>query len=121
MGWLFTPTIKPGFSKKTSTFWSGPWTVVREVNPLFYEIKPHPTWVRQKNEFVTIDRLKKFQCHESDDEGMVSQPPPADLDLGAPGDEFLENFEVGGDDDEEFRLLPGAAPRDDQLPEALPE
>ena len=92
--WLFTPRIKPGNSKKTTTFWSGPWTVIKEINPLVYEIAPHPVWVRKKNEIVTIDRLKPYRSHESDDEGQLSVAPPSDTDLAAAGNEFMERFTV---------------------------
>ena len=102
--WLFTPTIKAGFSKKTNTYWSGPWKVEKEINPLFFEISPHPTWLRNKNETVTIDRLKHYRCHEDDDSGRHSIVPPKDVELHAPGDEFMEHFETGEDDDESTDL-----------------
>ena len=102
--WLFTPRIKPGVGKKATVFWSGPWTVVNEVNPLVYEISPHPVWVKKNNEIVTIDRLKPYRGHESDDEGKLSVAPPSDTDLSAAGDEFLERFQV-----------PETPPRDDDI------
>ena len=99
--WLFTPAIKAGFSKKTAVHWSGPWRVVREINPLFYEISPHPSWLRKKNECVTIDRLKPYVSHKDDDDGFSSQPPPAHMDLSAAGDEFCEDFHGDEEDQEE--------------------
>ena len=108
--WLFTPRIKPGSGKKATVFWSGPWTVVNEVNPLVYEISPHPVWVKKSNEIVTIDRLKPYRGHESDDEGQLSVAPPSDTDLSAAGDEFLERFQVpetpSQDDDVTMPNLP---------------
>ena len=51
-------------------------------------------WVRKKNEIVTIDRLKPYRSHESDDEGQLSVAPPSDTDLAAAGNEFMERFTV---------------------------
>ena len=125
--WLFTPRIKPGNSKKTTTFWSGPWTVIREVNPLVYEIAPHPVWVRKKNEIVTIDRLKPYRSHESDDDGRLSVAPPSDTDLAAAGNEFMERFTVAEtpsqeDDDTapNIPLVDAPTPVQEQLAPAPP-
>ena len=118
--WLFTPRVKPGVGKKATTFWSGPWTIVNEVNPLVYEISPHPVWVKKSNEIVTIDRLKPYKGHDDDDEGQLSQAPPSDTDLSAAGDEFLERFQVSEtppqDDDITLPRLPQLPPVDTAEP-----
>ena len=125
--WLFTPALRPGHSKKSNVYWTGPWTIVKEVNPLVFEIKPHPVWARAKNEVVTIDRLKPYRSHEADDDGLHSHPPPVDADLSCLGDEYLQNFEVNenptvadADADEEPGLVGPAAPPPERPEAASP-
>ena len=67
---------------------------MREVNPLVFEVRPHPVWLRTKNEVVTIDRLRPYRSYKSDDDGLQSHPPPVDTDLSCLGDKYLQNFKV---------------------------
>jgi hypothetical protein len=88
--WLFTPRLKPGQSKKFATYWTGPWTILKQINELMYEITPETDWRRKTNEIVSIDRLKRFYEEELG-EGQKRQPPSEDADLSMAGDEFAEN------------------------------
>ena len=82
--WLFTPAIKVGNSKKLSTYWSGPWTVVNVLSDLLYEIKPDPDWISSpKHQTVSIDRLRAY-------ESTASIPPPRLADLPMANDELAE-------------------------------
>ena len=92
--WLFTPVVEKGQSKKFTQFWSGPWTIVRCINPATYEIAPHPTWTRRDCPIVSVDRLKAFRSASDDDLNHFHQPPPLGVDLSMPGDEFAESIVV---------------------------
>lgn len=90
--WLFTPVAQLGESRKLSTYWTGPWTILRAVNELMYEIMPDPTWVAQKGPLVvSIDRLKLYQAEEGD---APNQPPEDGDDLLMEGDEFAEGVQL---------------------------
>ena len=85
--WLFTPRFKPG-PRKLRSYWTGPWTVHRKINPTTYEISPKTTWLRSKKEVVSIDRLKKYF-------GEVDEiPPNLEDDLRMIGDEHCQNITV---------------------------
>ena len=118
--WLFTPKLRPGQSKKFATYWTGPWTVSRQVNDLMYELAPQTDWARQASEIVSVDRLKRYYPSE---EAAPVQPPAVGADLGLPGDDFAEMVEAQSDDDNEvfFPLpLPGAPPVNDPNAPGMP-
>ena len=92
--WLFTPVVGKGQSKKFTQFWSGPWTIVRCINPATYEIAPHPTWVLNEPKVVSVDRLKVFRSAHDDDLDQINRPPPIGVDLSMTGDEFAESIAV---------------------------
>lgn len=98
---LWVSQIPVGGSKKFGKRWTGPWTVVRAINPVIFEIAPYPAWLRKNNEIVTVDRLKSFRCSPSDDIDALSQPPPAEGELTEPGDEFAQNPEEPEEEEEE--------------------
>ena len=59
--WLFTPVVDTALGKKLSTFWSGPWRIVRKVNPVVFEITSEGDWnSKQLRVTAAIDRLKKY-------------------------------------------------------------
>ena len=101
--WLFTPTIAKGDRKKTAVFWSGPWKVVRMINPLVYEIAPRTSWLRRNNQVVTIDRMKIYNPENVSEEEIdrLSKEPPPEADLTCAGDEFLERFQTLSETNEE--------------------
>ena len=101
--WLFTPTIAKGDRKKTAVFWSGPWKVVRMINPLVYEIAPRTSWLRRNNQVVTIDRMKIYNAETESEEEIdrLSKEPPPKADLTCAGDEFLERFQTLSETNEE--------------------
>ena len=97
--WLFTPVVRRGFGKKSMPYWSGPWTVVKELNPLTYLLMPSPLWAGQKkNTRVSIDKMKPFVCHPAYAEEDLSHPPPAGYDLSTTGNEFMELTDIKEDD-----------------------
>ena len=106
--WLFTPTRKVGQSSKFATYWTGPWTIVKKINDLTYQIRPHPSWLRKKNEVVSIDRLKTFHASELSNES-ATKPPQEDADLRMLGDEFCERIEIAHDHDQSPRTPPRRA------------
>ena len=87
--WLFTPTTKPGASRKLSSYWTGPWTVCNDpINDVMLRIQPHPSWTWQKGtKVVSIDRLKAYI-----DGG--NNEPGEDDDILMEGDEFAENVQL---------------------------
>ena len=89
--WLFTPTVKPGLAAKLQTYWTGPWTVLKQINDVTYAIGPDPTWTRKDTQLVSIDRLKIYKPEIEDPERPGIQPP-TNVDLGMPFDEAAENI-----------------------------
>ena len=98
--WLFTPRIPVGGTKKSTVFWTGPWTVVECKNPVCYEISPCPTWSRKDNQVVAVDRLKKYNVSPRDEEEGLNQAPDHDADLTLDGDEFAEAFPVDPEEED---------------------
>ena len=92
--WLFTPVIEEDHGKKFTRYWSGPWRIESQVNKLTYEISPHPSWARRKNEVVSIDRLKTFRYSSQDDLSKIGMPPPHSANLQMPGDEHAETVNI---------------------------
>ena len=126
--WLFTPRLRAGQSSKLATFWTGPWTVKREVNRLTYELSPCVLWARKGTEIVSIDRLKPYYAAEEDEEDG-GEPPAVSADLSMPGDEMAEHFatrEPESDDDDdsdgeyEFADEPPPPPQDPPAPPPPP-
>ena len=109
--WLFTPRRKIGESSKYRVYWTGPWSVVRVVNDLTYEISPHPSWPRKGQEVVSIDRLMPFYSDREDgDDAAAGEVPSQHDDLGMEGDEFAEQIRlpyIDDDDDDILDLPPG--------------
>jgi len=56
--WYYYPRQRVGKSRKWAHVWTGPYLVVRMLNPLLYEIQPSR---RGKIQRVHIDKLKKFE------------------------------------------------------------
>ena len=110
--WLLTPIIVPGQRKSFRSPFTGPWTVVRAINEVTYEIQPHHGWGRTTNQVAAVDRLKKWVGPVNpDDEVNVedTRPPGINDDLSMPGDEHLEEIPteaVVDDDDGEELLAP---------------
>jgi len=98
--WLFTPRLRPGQSRKFARYWTGPWTIVKRINELMYRIAPDPTWLRKKDEVVSVDRLKLFHDDEISDITKY-QPPPEDADLSMTGDEHAEQVLTHQSDDDD--------------------
>ena len=99
--WLLTPRIPPGERKAFRSPYTGPWTVTRRINEVVYEISPDPRWSRKKSEVVTVDRLKKYQAPEEDeDDDEATHPPGMNEDLSFPGNEFVERFTTAASNQE---------------------
>lgn len=58
--WLFTERSKPKVPRKQTIWWTGPWTVLHQVNDVVYRIKPHHSWKNQSTQDVAVDRLKMY-------------------------------------------------------------
>lgn len=97
--WLFTPRLRPGQSKKFATYWTGPWTVLRKLNDLMFEIDPDSSWLRKSPETVSIDRLKPF--FESELDSSRQFPPSPSADLSMAGDEHAEFLTAPSDEEEQ--------------------
>ena len=83
--WLYTYKSLAGMPKKFTTRWTGPWTIIRKISPVLFEIKADPaiTNERQKIQMVGVDRIKKYY-------GDMTIPVTSDHDPEAPGDLFGE-------------------------------
>ena len=87
--WLFTPRGVPEVSRKLSTYWSGPWTILEKLNELTYRLSPLAEWgFRKSYQDATIDRLLPFIPPH--DGRRVNLPPDLSADLDMPGDAFAE-------------------------------
>ena len=111
--WLMTPVIRtsPGQRKSLRSPWTGPWTIVKRVNEVVYEIQPHHNWSRKGNEVVTVDRLKIYESPDDEGEGEnETHPPGIHQQLSFPGDDFLETFKTNpqSPDDDDGEVEYGA-------------
>ena len=84
--WLFTPrTDRRG---KFSTYWTGPYEIIRKVNPVLFTLQSR--WEAQKKEVTTtvgIDRIKRYYKNQNAEETSV----PLNRKDVQEGDEFLES------------------------------
>ena len=59
--WLYTPIVQPEKGKKFSTFWTGPWRVIKKISNVLFEIKTEGNW---NTKIVTLvvshDRIKHY-------------------------------------------------------------
>ena len=59
--WLFTPIIQKEKGRKFSTFWTGPWRVIKKISNVLFEIRTEGNW---NTKVITIvvshDRIKHF-------------------------------------------------------------
>mgnify|MGYP000955428224 CR=1 FL=1 len=86
--WVFLPRTAPG-PKKLQCLWTGPWTVLRAINPIVFEVAPDPRWNKKGNLVVSINRLRKFIQAPNED---LLVPPSSNQNFNVPfeGDEFGE-------------------------------
>lgn len=93
--WLFTPVVRQEAGKKFTTYWTGPWSVFKKINPLVYEIQPPAVWLRKNHQVVSVDRLKPYIASDEDlKDPSKHEPPPMDANLDMSGDEFAENIRI---------------------------
>ena len=65
--YLFTPTKPHRVRSKFHNYWTGPWTLDKQINYVIVKIQPEAAWVRKKPKIITVDRLKKFFPSENTD------------------------------------------------------
>ena len=113
--WVFNP-VKHG-SRKFSTWWTGPWVVVKRVNDVVYTVRPEDR-PQESPQAVGIDRLREFRGDHQVAPPPGFRLPPLDL-----GDETIpppepDSGEEGAEEAEVFRAMaPRPAPlREDQRP-----
>eukprot|EP00731_Ephydatia_muelleri_P035641 Em0144g11a len=89
--WLFNPAVKVGETRKLSSQWRGPYTVIDRVSPVNYKIQLIGT---TKTQTVHHNRMKmchgdpeKWNSEQSNEDDPVVLPDDASFDLG---------FECGG-------------------------
>ena len=114
--WLFSPRVSRTGQRRTfKSVWSGPWTIIKKLSDVSYEIKPHPTWARQGTVFVSINRLKRFICSD-EDKDTPGYPPAIDQDIIMAGDEAAEEF-VDEEHESDEESLEENGPEDIQDPD----
>ncbi len=86
--WLFTPAANPGVSRKLQTFWTGPWSIQECLNKVTYRIQPDPSWTGQKEQIVSVDRLKPYYAQP--DGASENVPPQRGHDVRMANDFFAE-------------------------------
>ena len=106
--WLFSPRAVPDLSRKLTTYWTGPWTILEKLNDLTYRLSPQAEWgYRKTYQDATVDRLLLF--HAYDDGRPVHMPPDPSVDLDMAGDAFAEciNDDSPGED---IEAIPAVSP-----------
>ena len=75
----------PQAARKLQIFWTGPWTIRRQVTPVLYEIEAPPHWKNKKQQIQTVgvDRIKPYHG------GTEIQMKP-NQQVEEPGDPFGE-------------------------------
>eukprot|EP00731_Ephydatia_muelleri_P033914 Em0041g27a len=84
--WLFNPAVKVGETRKLSSQWRGPYTVIDRVSPVNYKIQLIET---TKTQTVHHNRMKmsngdpeKWNSEQSNEDDPVVLPDDASFDLG---------------------------------------
>ncbi len=110
--WLFSPVNKLHISRKLNLHWTGPWTILRRVNPVLYEVKPHPSWHFPRSSLVvSVDRLLLYHPPKQSDGNLLNLPPPMGADLALAGDEWAEHINTDDNyDDDDYLALQNAPP-----------
>ena len=106
--WLFTPTVEEGASRKLSSYYTGPYTILRKINELMYEIKPPAHWnVRRQSMEVSVNRLRLYVPSV----GQPDVPPLLHQDLLMHGDPHAEGpIPPPPDEEESAGNWPGPVP-----------
>ena len=106
--WLFNPAVKVGETRKLSSQWRGPYTVIDRVSLVNYKIQLIGT---TKTQTVHHNRMKmchgdpeKWNSEQTNDNDPVVLPDDASFDLG---------FDCGGVE----RSIGGYVGADDEIPQ----
>ena len=106
--WLFNPAVKVGETRKLSSQWRGPYTVIDRVSPVNYKIQLIGT---TKTQTVHHNRMKmchgdpeKWNSEQSNEDDPAVLPDDASFDLG---------FDCGGVE----RSIGGYVGADDEIPQ----
>ena len=106
--WLFNPAVKVGETRKLSSQWRGPYTVIDRVSPVNYKIQLIGT---TKTQIVHHNRMKmchgdpeKWNSEQSNEDDPAVLPDDASFDLG---------FDCGGVE----RSIGGYVGADDEIPQ----
>ncbi len=106
--WLFTPTVEEGASRKLSSYYTGPYTILRKINELMYEIQPPAHWnMRRQSMEVSVDRLRLYVPAV----GQPDVPPMPHQDLLMHGDPHAEGpIPPPPDEEQPVGSWPGPVP-----------
>ncbi len=122
--WLYCPAAQQKTVRKLQIYWTGPWSVVKAISPVMYQIKGPATWTHKGRPFVvSVDRLKLYT--NSDEKASKVIPPDNNHDVTMSADPFAERLEH---DDEPVLLdeapegpPPGGPPPAADQPQAQPD
>jgi len=60
--WLFTPRVNTKIGKKLTTYWTGPWKIIKRISDVLFTIRIEGEWNKRIFEIVaSIDRLKLYK------------------------------------------------------------
>jgi hypothetical protein len=60
--WLFTPRVNTTIGKKLTTYWTGPWKVIKRISDVLFTIRIEGDWNKRILEIVaSIDRIKPYK------------------------------------------------------------
>ena len=86
--WLYLPRVRPGMSRKLTSKWLGPFTVVSKVTPVLRKIRSVGNWNDTELEsVVSIDRLKNYHSPDFQPDHPLLQLTSDELTIA---DEFVE-------------------------------
>ena len=90
--WLFTPIYQARKGRKFSSYWTGPWRIIKRISNLLFEIRNEGKWnSKQVQVIVSYDRIKRYHQNE-----RTTVDPPLDLDAA----DFLQEAENVEEEDE---------------------
>ena len=77
--WAFHPKPVKGSSRKLAVYWSGPWIIEKQVNDLTFKISGKWKDGRNREEVVTVERLRPYTGDTPvDPNGRTLDPIPGD-------------------------------------------
>ena len=77
--WHWTDRLPPGACHKVSSHWSGPWTIIRKLNDVTYELQAHSSWCDPTfTTIASIDLIKEYTLRRPNNHLFLAATPSQD-------------------------------------------